>query len=208
MPLQSAAIATASSAVKRRTTELSTCSIDGGARHREQDRMNLMGALSARCLVPSPTLVSGHRFCAILQTLVNAMRQSGRTTTGRALERIMPDLPSGTVTFLFTDIEGSTACGSGIGRRWQPRSSGTALLRAAIEAQKACCSRPWEMASKPPFPPPGRRCCGARCPADSGDERGQTRRGPARADGPPYRRSAYRRTATISLPASTASPVS
>jgi class 3 adenylate cyclase len=25
------------------------------------------------------------------------------------LERIMPDLPSGTVTFLFTDIEGSTA---------------------------------------------------------------------------------------------------
>ena len=26
-----------------------------------------------------------------------------------ALERIMPDLPSGTVTFLFTDIEGSTA---------------------------------------------------------------------------------------------------
>ncbi|HKG29048.1 MAG TPA: hypothetical protein VKB01_07935, partial [Thermomicrobiales bacterium] len=25
------------------------------------------------------------------------------------LERTMPDLPSGTVTFLFTDIEGSTA---------------------------------------------------------------------------------------------------
>jgi class 3 adenylate cyclase len=25
------------------------------------------------------------------------------------LERIMPDFPSGTVTFLFTDIEGSTA---------------------------------------------------------------------------------------------------
>src|SRR3954451_14793135 len=25
------------------------------------------------------------------------------------LERVMPDLPSGTVTFLFTDIEGSTA---------------------------------------------------------------------------------------------------
>ena len=25
------------------------------------------------------------------------------------LERLMPDLPSGTVTFLFTDIEGSTA---------------------------------------------------------------------------------------------------
>jgi class 3 adenylate cyclase len=24
-------------------------------------------------------------------------------------KRIMPDLPSGTVTFLFTDIEGSTA---------------------------------------------------------------------------------------------------
>jgi hypothetical protein len=26
------------------------------------------------------------------------------------LERIMPDLPSGLVIFLFTDIEGSTAC--------------------------------------------------------------------------------------------------
>jgi class 3 adenylate cyclase len=29
------------------------------------------------------------------------------------LERIMPDLPSGTVTFLFTDIEGSTALWEG-----------------------------------------------------------------------------------------------
>jgi class 3 adenylate cyclase len=37
------------------------------------------------------------------------MRQSGRTASAERLERIMPDLPSGTVTFLFTDIEGSTA---------------------------------------------------------------------------------------------------
>jgi uncharacterized protein len=29
------------------------------------DRMNLMGALSAPCLAPSPTFVSGHRFTAI-----------------------------------------------------------------------------------------------------------------------------------------------
>jgi predicted ATPase/class 3 adenylate cyclase len=36
------------------------------------------------------------------------MRQSS-STTSTDLERIMPDLPSGTVTFLFTDIEGSTA---------------------------------------------------------------------------------------------------
>ena len=47
----------------------------------------------------------------------------------------MPDLPSGTVTFLFTDIEGSTA-------RWERNRTGTAtaverhlaLLRAAAEA--------------------------------------------------------------------------
>src|SRR5262245_66160577 len=48
----------------------------------------------------------------------------------------MPDLPTGTVTFLFTDIEGST-------RRWEqhPEAMRTALarhdalLRAAIEAR-------------------------------------------------------------------------
>ena len=33
----------------------------------------------------------------------------------------MPDLPSGTVTFLFTDIEGSTALWSGIVWRWRLR---------------------------------------------------------------------------------------
>ena len=38
------------------------------------------------------------------------MRQSGRDhVQPSVLKRIMPDLPSGTVTFLFTDIEGSTA---------------------------------------------------------------------------------------------------
>jgi predicted ATPase/class 3 adenylate cyclase len=36
------------------------------------------------------------------------MRQSS-STTSTDLERLMPNLPSGTVTFLFTDIEGSTA---------------------------------------------------------------------------------------------------
>src|SRR5215217_5394242 len=52
-----------------------------------------------------------------------------------ALRRIMPDLPSGTVTFLFTDIEGSTAL-------WERDRVAMAtvverhlqLLRAAIEA--------------------------------------------------------------------------
>src|SRR5215213_8404216 len=51
------------------------------------------------------------------------------------LERIMPDLPSGTVTFLFTDIEGSTAL-------WERDRAAMAtavelhlaLLRTAIEA--------------------------------------------------------------------------
>src|SRR5439155_15702382 len=49
----------------------------------------------------------------------------------------MPDMPSGTVTFLFTDIEGST-------ERWErlPAAMGPALarhdalLRAAIEAHR------------------------------------------------------------------------
>jgi class 3 adenylate cyclase len=35
--------------------------------------------------------------------------QSASTTLAERLERIMPDLSSGTVTFLFTDIAGSTA---------------------------------------------------------------------------------------------------
>jgi hypothetical protein len=30
-------------------------------------------------------------------------------TLVKRLERIMPDLPAGTATFLFTDIEGNTA---------------------------------------------------------------------------------------------------
>src|SRR3954451_21906279 len=51
------------------------------------------------------------------------------------LERIMPDLPSGTVTFLFTDIEGSTA----LWERDQVAMASAAarhltLLRAATEA--------------------------------------------------------------------------
>src|SRR3954470_8608253 len=33
----------------------------------------------------------------------------GKHPLAKRLERIMPHLPSGTVTFLFTDIEGSTA---------------------------------------------------------------------------------------------------
>jgi class 3 adenylate cyclase len=56
----------------------------------------------------------------------------------------MLDLPSGTVTFLFTDIEGSTA----IWERDQVAMASAverhlALLRAAIEAMAGCCSRPY-----------------------------------------------------------------
>jgi class 3 adenylate cyclase len=50
-----------------------------------------------------------------------------RTRPAERLERIMPDLPSGTVTFLFTDIEGSTA-------RWE---RDRAAMRNAIERHLA-----------------------------------------------------------------------
>ncbi len=36
------------------------------------------------------------------------MRESAGTGPAQHLEPSMPDLPSGTVTFLYTDIEGST----------------------------------------------------------------------------------------------------
>ena len=54
--------------------------------------------------------------------------------TGRIV-RVVPQLPSGTVTFLFTDIEGST-------RRWESEAVAMraqlarhdAILRGAVEA--------------------------------------------------------------------------
>src|SRR4051795_5061951 len=45
--------------------------------------------------------------CAILRPSPCENRQA--PPLAERLERITPDLPSGTVTFLFTDIEGSTA---------------------------------------------------------------------------------------------------
>ena len=38
---------------------------------------------------------------------------------------LLPGQDSGTVTFLFTDIEGSTALGSGTAQRWPRRSPAT-----------------------------------------------------------------------------------
>ena len=52
-------------------------------------------------------------------------------------------LPSGTVTFLFTDIEGSTAVGTGSRGDGIRRRRHLALLRAASRPMAACCSRPW-----------------------------------------------------------------
>ncbi len=72
----------------------------------------------------------------------------------------MPDLPSGTVTFLFTDIEGSTALWE---RDRQAMAQAVerhlALLDAASEAMAGCCSRPWVTRSRPPSYRPG---CGRR----------------------------------------------
>ena len=71
----------------------------------------------------------------------------------------MPDLPSGTVTFLFTDIEGSTAlwerdrAAMADGRRAPPRAPATRRSRPMA----ASSSRPSAMRSRPPsrrLPPP------------------------------------------------------
>ena len=58
----------------------------------------------------------------------------------RTTERIMPDLPSGTVTFLFTDIEGSTAL-------WERDRAGDGDRRRAPPRAAACGDRgPWRRA--------------------------------------------------------------
>src|SRR3954469_24487861 len=71
--------------------------------------------------------------CAILRPSPCENRQA--PPLAERLERIMPDLPSGTVTFLFTDIEGSTALWE---RDQVAMASAVArhltLLRAATEA--------------------------------------------------------------------------
>ena len=43
-----------------------------------------------------------------------------------SLERIMPDLPSGTVTFLFTDVEGPT-------RPWERNRAAMAVARSPVK---------------------------------------------------------------------------
>ena len=62
----------------------------------------------------------------------------------------MAELPTGTVTFLFTDIEGST-------RLWEDHQDAMkdalarhdAILRGSVEATTAWCSRRWVTASRP-----------------------------------------------------------
>jgi class 3 adenylate cyclase len=80
------------------------------------------------------------------------MRQSS-STTSTDLERIMPELPRGTVTFLFTEIEGSTA----IWERHQVAMASAverhlALLRTAVGAMAGCRSRPYGNAVPAAFP--------------------------------------------------------
>ena len=95
----------------------------------------------------------------------------------------MPDLPSGTVTFLFTDIEGSTAL-------WERDQVAMAtavarhltLLRAAIEAHDGVALQGGRRCGAGGLPHRsrcGRR--GARCPAGAGAaRRGPRRVGPLR----------------------------
>ena len=63
----------------------------------------------------------------------------------------MRELPTGTVTFLFTDIEGSTALGSAIAWQWrQPSSATWRCCARSSRLMAGCCSRPWGMLSRPP----------------------------------------------------------
>src|SRR6266702_3210679 len=63
-----------------------------------------------------------------------ALRAPASETTGPAKPRVpMPSLPSGTVTFLFTDIEGSTRLAESLGPGWPPLlEEHRAILRDAI----------------------------------------------------------------------------
>ena len=56
-----------------------------------------------------------------------------RVTDLRATERSAEDLPTGTVTFLFTDIEGSTRLTQSLGESWPPLlESHNRILRGAV----------------------------------------------------------------------------
>ena len=65
----------------------------------------------------------------------------------------MPELPRGTVTFLFTDIEGSTALWERDRGRWRPRSSATwHPARGAIAAHGGVHFKTIGDACRRPFP--------------------------------------------------------
>ena len=99
MPLQSAAIVTASSAVNRSNTE-STCSAHRGEQRDRHRRLTVF-------LNTGVSRMMSRRAAGL--TPVHPCDNPQGPRPAAHLERLMPDLPSGTVTFLFTDIEGSTA---------------------------------------------------------------------------------------------------
>jgi class 3 adenylate cyclase len=78
----------------------------------------------------------------------------------------MADLPTGTVTFLFTDLEGSTRLLEAHPDAYRETvARHHALLRGAVEAHGGRCSRRWgtRWTRRSPAPPaPSRRPRSAR----------------------------------------------
>src|SRR6184192_4148059 len=88
-----------------------------------------------RVRVPSPAPIPSRTSAGTPFARARDTPHPGKARSRRAGARVMAELPSGTVTFLFTDIEGST-------RLWEEHPDAMrgalarhdAILRAGIEA--------------------------------------------------------------------------
>src|SRR5215218_5661807 len=102
----------------------------------------------------SSTVGEGERGMADSRLGTGFSRSYRSRTMGRSDDR--PRLPTGTVTFLFTDIEGSTRLLQDLDDRYgEVRDTHPAILRRAIRDGHGSRSAPRATRSSPPSPPAG-----------------------------------------------------